>query len=210
MKKVAWQSRTKQDLVIEVWDHLGNPPVGEAVLQQVMRVLRDRFSDGAVDSPAAIARTLIDAGAELRHPEVLEFDARWREHASRQRAAKTPAPLFDLENEWSLQTGAAWIGELGKLRLDAAQGNDRKAVKRLEDLARETRQHALTLAASRALSPRKIAAAAEIAEWLTIWLQTPQLFQTWLDLRQQSAEFRAKFGNEIFATSRGPTSETLK
>lgn len=180
--------------MVEVWDDLGNPPVGAAVLQQVMRALREKFSEGAVDSPAAIARTLIDAGAELRHPEVLEFDAKWREHATQERAENAPAPFFDLENEWSLQTGVAWMRELEKLRLEAAEGNDRKAVKRLEDLARETRQHALTLAASRALNSAQDAAAAEIAEWLTIWLQTPQLFQTWLDLRQQSAEFRAKFG----------------
>jgi hypothetical protein len=194
MKKAAWQARTKQDLMIEVWDELGNPPVGEVVLQQVMQVLRDQFQDGAMDSPAAIARTLIDAGAELRHPEVLEFDAKWREHASQERAAKTPALLFDLENEWSLETGAAWISELENLRIAAAQENDRKALKRLGELGRETRQHALTLAASRALTSAQVAAAAEIAEWLTIWLQTPQLFQTWLDLRQQSAEFRKKFG----------------
>ena len=180
--------------MIEVWESLGNPPVGEAVLQQVMLALREKFSDGAVDSPAAIARTLIDAGAELRHPEVLEFDANWREHASQERAAKAPGPLFDLENEWSLQTGVAWICELENLRLDAARENDRKALKRLEDLARETKQHALTLAASRALNSPQSAAATEIAEWLTIWLQTPQLFQTWLNLRQHSAEFRAKFG----------------
>jgi len=202
MKKAAWQSRTKEDLMIEVWESLGNPPVGEAVLQQVMLALREKFSDGAVDSPAAIARTLIDAGAELRHPEVLEFDANWRERASQERAAKAPGPLFDLENEWSLQTGVAWICELENLRLDAARENDRKAVKRLEDLARETKQHALTLAASRALSSPQSAAAAEIAEWLTIWLQTPQLFQTWLDLRRGSAEFRAKFGNETSGPGR--------
>jgi hypothetical protein len=196
MKKAAWQARTKPELMIEVWDDLGNPPVGEAVLQQVMRALRDKFQDGAVESPAGIARALIDAGAELRHPEVLEFDAKWRERASQEHAEKAPAPLFDPENEWSLQTGVAWIRELEKLRLDAAEGNDRKAVKRFEELARETKQHALTLAASRALNSSQVAAAAEIAEWLTIWLQTPQLFQTWLDLRQQSTEFQEKFGED--------------
>jgi hypothetical protein len=33
----------------------------------------------------------------------------------------------------------------------------------------------------------------EIFEWLTVWLQSPELFSDWLDLRRHSPEFRAKF-----------------
>ena len=35
--------------------------------------------------------------------------------------------------------------------------------------------------------------AAEVAEWLTVWLQNPQIFAEWLDLRQNTAEFRQRF-----------------
>jgi hypothetical protein len=34
----------------------------------------------------------------------------------------------------------------------------------------------------------------EISEWLTIWLQSPELFENWIKLRRDSAEFRKKFG----------------
>ena len=33
----------------------------------------------------------------------------------------------------------------------------------------------------------------EAAQWLTVWLQSPELFSDWLDLRRGSAEFRKRF-----------------
>jgi hypothetical protein len=33
----------------------------------------------------------------------------------------------------------------------------------------------------------------EIAGWFRIWLETPDAFFDWLDVRKQSPEFRAKF-----------------
>ena len=35
--------------------------------------------------------------------------------------------------------------------------------------------------------------AEEIAQWLTIWLQTPQIFSEWLSLRRSTADFQARF-----------------
>ena len=196
MKKVEWQSRTKDDLIVEVWEHLDGPAVDASVLKQIQRALHERFGAGLADSPAAIARTLVDAGAELRHPEVLEFDASWRDAESRKPAAGGPGLLFDLDNGWDLKSAAAWIETLEELRQDLERRDDRKAVKDLEARAREQKRYAQTLAASSALDPEQRLSAAEIAEWLTIWLQTPQLFSTWLDLRRQSPEFIGKFAGE--------------
>jgi hypothetical protein len=33
----------------------------------------------------------------------------------------------------------------------------------------------------------------EMLEWFRIWLETPDAFFDWLDVRKQSPEFRAKF-----------------
>src|SRR5437870_10289518 len=72
-------ARTRHELTIEVWVGMGRAAVGENELREIQRAIAKRFGEGAVDSPAAIARLLADEGAELRHPEVIEFDARWRE-----------------------------------------------------------------------------------------------------------------------------------
>jgi len=194
--KDRFQSRTKDDLIVEVWEHLDGPPVGASVLKQIQRALDDRFGPGAGESPAAIARTLVDAGAELSHPEVLEFDASWREAESRKPTAGEPTVLFDLEMGWDLKTAATWMEKLEELRREFERRDDGKAVKELEARAREQKRYAQTLAGSSALSLDQRLGAAEIAEWLTIWLQTPQLFRAWLDLRRQSPEFLSKFAGE--------------
>jgi hypothetical protein len=33
----------------------------------------------------------------------------------------------------------------------------------------------------------------EIVQWLAIWLQNPDIFEDWSDLRQNSPEFRERF-----------------
>jgi hypothetical protein len=34
---------------------------------------------------------------------------------------------------------------------------------------------------------------AEIAEWFKIWLETPQIFASWLALRKRSPDFQERF-----------------
>lgn len=194
MKKAAWQSRTKDDLVIEVWEQLGRHSVGASELTKIQAALRAHLGEGAVDSPAAIARALADEGAELRHSEVLEYDAIWREAEIEKLGANDPGELFDLEDKWNLKKAAAWIRKLERLRKKFARESDGKETKKLENRAREGKRMAQVLTANHMLSSKQRVEAAEIAEWLTIWLQTPQLFKTWLELRRKSPEFLDKFG----------------
>jgi len=42
------------------------------------------------------------------------------------------------------------------------------------------------------LSSRK-ELAAEVAQWLGVWLQNPQIFTEWLALRQNTPEFHERF-----------------
>src|SRR5713226_7754818 len=79
MTRTISKARTKRELIITAWDDLGRIRVGASELRKIQSSIHDQFGAGAVESPAAIARVLADAGAELRHPEVIEFDARWRE-----------------------------------------------------------------------------------------------------------------------------------
>jgi hypothetical protein len=34
---------------------------------------------------------------------------------------------------------------------------------------------------------------AEIAEWLTLWLQSPEIFANWIKIRRASADFKNRF-----------------
>lgn len=189
--KVSWQSRTKNDLIVEVWQHLGGESVGARELSAIQTALSEQFGEGAVDSPAAIARVLADEGAELRHPEVVEYDATWRESKIQEIKGKDTGELFDIENTWNLKRAAVWIKKLEEER-KKLKPEDRKRMKSVEERAREEKERARVVAASTAFTPIQRAEAAEIAEWLTIWLQQPGMFADWVELRQRSPEFKKK------------------
>src|SRR5947199_8190388 len=70
---------SKQEFIVAQWLRLGGKAIGRKELRKIQRALHEKFGEGGVESPAKLARVLADEGAELRHPEVIEFDAEWRE-----------------------------------------------------------------------------------------------------------------------------------
>jgi len=66
-----WKSRTKNDLMIEVWEALDCENVGAEEIVAIEQAVREQFGASAVGSPMAIARLLADEGAELRHSEIM-------------------------------------------------------------------------------------------------------------------------------------------
>jgi hypothetical protein len=187
MKSREWKARTKRDLMIEVWEHLDCESVGAQELEEIEQVVRERFGAGAVESPVRVARLLADEGAELRHAEVLEMDAR-------QRAADPYEAMFRNVLKFSTFAQAAnSIRNLENLRRQFERRKDQEGVRRVRELAQKGRQRAQMIARNRNVDAVKREEKAEIAEWFSVWLRQPEIFQDWLDLRRRSAEFRSRF-----------------
>jgi len=185
--------RTKRGLIIEAWDRLGRATVGEHELREIQRSVRNQFGSSADESPAAIARVLADEGAELRHPEVIEFDARWREA----KIEKDSGQLKGLDELLAgkplrLRKAEALIKKLERLR-QRAENDDQSAARQARSMAISGRQTAELLAKDKELNELQRAEQTEIAEWFKVWIQTPILFADWLELRRRSPEFRKKF-----------------
>ena len=72
-----WLSRTKNDLLIEVWEKLDCESIGASEIEAIETVVRDQYGEAAVESPMVIARLLADEGAELRHSENYEGGTQW-------------------------------------------------------------------------------------------------------------------------------------
>lgn len=123
-------------------------------------------------SPAAIARKLADDDAQLVHPDVLDVDVRWRS-----------ARLFTAE-ELNFASPAAAVAWMERLPHDRAREPVLSLKRELELVAASSR----TTEKDRQL-------AAEVAQWLTVWLQNPQIFDDWFALRRNTAEFRQLFGS---------------
>lgn len=186
---------TRRDLIIAAWDRLGRATIGEPELREIQRSIRSEFGPGANQSPAAIARMLADEGAELRHPEVIEFDARWREaEIENERGKFKGLEDFLAGKPLRLKKAAALIKKLEKLRKSSERSGDQITSKQARNLAVNGRQIAESLAKDRTLNQVQRAEQAEIAEWLKVWIQTPSLFADWLELRRRSPDFKEKFG----------------
>jgi len=188
---------SKQALIVAEWHRLGGKAIGFRELSAIQQALHEKFGEGGVESPAKIARVLADEGAELRHPEVIEFDAQWREAKIEQETSKFRSLEQFLRAEpLRLNEAESLIKKLEQTRQRAERKEDELNVQRSRDIAMNSRQTAQLLADDSALDQTQRDEQEEIAQWLSVWLQTPTLFDDWLNLRRRSPDFRKKFATE--------------
>lgn len=186
-ERTKWQSNTRQDLIIEVWEKLDCESVGARELEEIQKVLRTELGEGGAESPASIARTVADEGAVLRHPEVFDCDLRWRR--ARLEANSFPGAL-DFSN---LTAAFESVVKIEQTRLGLEAERDPQALARLREVVATHRNELSLKARSKILKDGEREQAKEVSHWLAVWLQAPELFSDWLDLRRHSVEFQKKF-----------------
>jgi hypothetical protein len=181
----------RRAFVVELWEQLGKPPVDARLLKTIQARLAATIENHEL-GPAAMARMLADEGAELKHPEIIETDAAWRQ-------ARIETNARELER-WSsgqvmtLRTAETFIDELEQLRKEYELNQDRQALSQLRTAASESRRLAESIARNHSAEQTVRVEQAEIAEWLKVWLQTPAISKDWLELRRRSDGFRGRFG----------------
>ena len=186
-------AQAAREFIVKLWLELGRPPVDAQFLENVQRQLAKSSEDPAI-SPAEVARLLADEGAELRHPEIIEADVRWREPLVNSRMDKFAAvePLSS-GARLNIQDAGVLISKMEKLRQEFERHRDESGLGELRTLAADARQRAEAMGKNHKLNETFRREQSEIAEWLKVWLQTPMLFENWLELRRRSDEFRKRF-----------------
>ena len=171
--------RTKKEIIESAWDELGSESVGTGELELIQRALEQSLGRAAVESPAQIARTLADLGVKLRHPEVLNADLGWRE-------AQIEVLFESSDIDFGTIESAILSMERIEMRRVGFLGlGDDDGVESLKEYVRDLKAE---------LVDRKTEVTLEVVQWVTIWLQNPEIFSDWLALRQKSPEFVSKFG----------------
>jgi len=188
-------AQTAREVIVQLWLELGRPPVDAQFLEAVQSQLAKSFEDPAM-SPASVAKLLADEGAELRHPEIIESDVRWRESLVRSGMDKFAAvEQLSSGARLNIQDAGVLISKMEKLRQEFEHDEDATRFNELRTLAADARQRAEAMGKNRKLNETVRCEQSEIAEWLKVWLQTPALFENWLELRRRSKEFRRRFGH---------------
>ncbi len=182
-----WKSRTKLDLMIEVWEKLDCENVGREEIEAIEIVVREEFGQSAVESPMIIARELADEGAELRHAEILKLDV--------ERRLESPyAPMFrNILNISGFKQTLNSIRELENLRQKLLNDGDKEGLRLVKETALKGKNDALDTANNPILAENNRNEKTEIAEWFAIWLGSPEVFENWVKLRQNSTDFKTKF-----------------
>lgn len=183
-----FKSRTKIDLIIEVWEALDCESVGAKEIIAIEEAVRERFGQNAVESPMILARFLADEGAELRHSEIMELDVLRRLESPYNAMFRNILKFADF------QQAAASIRNLENLRRKFAKENDREGLRLVRETALKGRKRALMISKNPKVEEKKRGEKSEIAEWFAIWLQSPEVFENWFGLRQVSKDFKEKFG----------------
>ncbi len=106
---------------------------------------------------------------------------------------------YEEEFEDLLHFSTLWDAEMCLVRLDELMRQfgahtERAAVERVKEVARLGKRRAEMIARNRKVEGGKREEKEEIARWFGIWLETPDAFFDWLEVRKASREFREKYG----------------
>lgn len=186
-----FESKNKTDLIIEVWEKLDCESIGSKELIEIERAVLERFGKTAVDSPMTIARLLADEGAVLRHAEIMRLYV--------ERASDRPyEPAFrNILNIANLPQAAVSLRNLENLRRKYVSDKDKEGLRLVREKGQQGRSEALKMAADVKLDESDRLKYAEIAEWLTLWMHSPEMFESWIDIRLSSTDFRQKFPDAV-------------
>lgn len=174
--------------MIEVWEALDCESVGATEILAIEKAVRERFGESAVDSPMQIARLLADEGAELRHSEIMELDVKQRLESPYDAMFRNILKFADFKQ------ALISIRQLENLRRKFQSETDKDGLRLVRETAIKGKQRAQMIAKNPKVEAKKREEKAEIAEWFTIWLQSPEIFENWIELRMNSKDFQEKFG----------------
>ncbi|MEO6654766.1 MAG: hypothetical protein ABIO36_01650 [Pyrinomonadaceae bacterium] len=174
-------------MIIEVWEKLDCENVGATEIKAIETVVVDQYGSAALDSPMVIARQLADEGADLRHSEIMDL------YLERESDRPYDAALRNILNIDDLPRTLASLKNLENLRLKYKNETDKDGLRMVRETAVRGKNRAIEISEKRNTDLVMQHLNIEIAQWITIWLQTPEVFEQWVALRQNAPDFIDKF-----------------
>jgi hypothetical protein len=160
--------KTKKELILQTAREIGAQQFTPAEIDQLRRRLMAEHGEEGKTGNDYIAEVLKEAGIRVALSLQEEAEDQYEEE------------FEDLLHFKTLEDA-----EVSIMRLDELLNVGRLGKRRAEMIARNHKVEA-----------QKRAEKEEIANWFRIWLETPDVFFDWLDVRKQSPEFQAKFPPE--------------
>jgi hypothetical protein len=167
---------TKKSLILEYVERQRPEMVGRNDVAAIHRDLRQRLGVKGRVSDRYLLRVIEEQGVSI--------DAS---------LGGLPADLLAVLKFDTLLGAAAAIDELESRRQAAIAAGDRAAEDACIRAGRRARENADWVARNTRVRWIVRAERAEIASWFRVWLETPEVFRDWLEVRRRSPEFAERF-----------------
>ena len=175
---------SKKQAILDYCREHGLERAGEAELRAIRAELQRRSGARSDTSLGYIASVLRDAGCVVQFHDPYSGPAMLEPYATRLDG------VLEFHDLASAERSLAKMDEIYRAYLANA---DRQGARWVVALAKKGKLRARSLAANRRVAEAKRREKAEISRWFQVWLETPDLFHDWLELRKASEEFRALF-----------------
>jgi len=173
---------TKKELILAIARELGAKRFTPAEFEQIRRQLIVKLGPQGKTSPDYIASVLEEAGARVAWSDQSDTEGQYEEE------------FHDLLHFATLNEAEMCLVRLDELWRKFREEGERHAAERVLEVGRLGRRRAEMIARNPKVDARKRAEKQEVLQWFTVWLETPDAFFGWLELRKQSPEFQQKFG----------------
>jgi hypothetical protein len=173
--------KTKKKLILEEAREITTQRFTAAEIEQLRRRLIAKYGEDAKTDSEYIAEVLKDAGLRVVLSMQEEAEEQYEEE------------FEDLLHFKTLGDAEVSIMRLDELMRKFRGKGEKAAVERVLNVARLGKRRAEMIARNPKVEAPKRAEKIEIANWFRIWLETPDAFFDWLDVRKQSPDYQAKF-----------------
>ncbi len=172
---------TKKRLILEIARELGVARFTPAEVEQIRRQLVARLGAAGKTSADYIAGVLETAGLRVVWSTRADTEGRYEEE------------FRDLLHFANLEEAEMCLVRLDELLRKFRAEGERAAAERVLEVARLGRRRAEMIARNPRVEAPKRAEKEEVMQWFKIWLEQPDAFFDWLELRKHSPEFQQRF-----------------
>jgi len=173
--------KTKKAMILETAQEIGAERWTPAEIDQLRRRLIAEHGEEGKTGAEYVAEVLKSAGLKVSLSQLEEVEDQFEEE------------FEDLLHFKTLNDAEVSLMRLDELWRRFQAHGERAAAGRVLDVARLGKRRAEMIARNHKVESHKRQEKEEISNWFRIWLETPDAFFDWLDVRKQSAEFREKF-----------------
>jgi hypothetical protein len=176
---------TKKALILAVAQDMGKPRFTAAEIEQIRRQLLAQFGDHGKASADYIVSVLEEAGMRVVLSKRSDTQGQYEEE------------FADLLHFSTLDEAEMCLVRLDELLRRFLREEEQSAAERVREVARLGRRRAEMISRNQKVDAVKRSEKEEIARWFVVWLQTPDAFFDWLEVRKQSPDFQKQFPQGI-------------